>query len=130
MKKLSVILILALFSAAFAGAYLDYFHAKSEDGQVKIEWRTGEEPDVKEFVLERKSVNGPYMPIASLVPRGSNSVYEFVDDNAFKTEDVVFIYRLKIVGHDGSNTYSSEVSVSHSISGVKRTWGSIKAMFR
>jgi len=43
---------------------------------------------------------------------------------------MIFIYRLKIVDTNGQASYSNEVSVSHNVSGVKRTWGSIKAMFR
>ena len=64
-------------------------------------------------------------------PKGDNSYYTFTDQNAYKTNDMVFVYRLKIVDNSSVATYSADVTVSHSISSVyKRTWGSIKAMFR
>jgi hypothetical protein len=39
-------------------------------------------------------------------------------------------YRLKLVRPDKSFTYSNSVSVTHSVSSIKRTWGMIKEMFR
>ena len=58
--------------------------------------------------------------------------YEYTDQTAFKTNDQVYKYRIEIVDKDGSLSYSKEMSVLHNngISGVKRTWGSIKALFR
>jgi hypothetical protein len=39
-------------------------------------------------------------------------------------------YRLRIVRDDQSAGYSNTVTVTHSVSGIKRTWGMIKEMFR
>jgi len=130
-KKITLyILFLFAVSTAFAGAYLNFFNAKSENGNVKLEWKTQDESNVKQFVIERRSAQGGFMYLQTITPKGSNSYYTYVDEAAYKTQDVVFSYRLKIVDNDGSSSYSSERFVSHSISGVKRTWGSIKAMFR
>lgn len=131
MKKTSlVLLVLFIISTAFAGAFIDFFHARSENGQVLLEWKTSTEQSIKSFKIERKTVDGEFMEIASIQPQGNNSFYTFVDENALKTADVIYIYRLKIVDNNEQFSHSKEVSVSHSISGVKRTWGSIKAMFR
>ncbi|MBE2279223.1 MAG: hypothetical protein IAE91_02440 [Ignavibacteriaceae bacterium] len=62
--------------------------------------------------------------------RGSNSSYSFLDEGAYKSSDVLYIYRLKIIDKDNTQAYSKEISVNHAVSGVKKTWGSIKAMFR
>jgi hypothetical protein len=122
--------IIIIASAVYAGAWLDYFHGHSEGDDVRLEWRTGEEANLQRFVIERKTPQSPFVELATIDPKGSNSFYAYLDEAAYKTEDLVFVYRLKIVDNDGATSHSSEVTVSHNVSGVKRTWGSIKAMFR
>jgi hypothetical protein len=115
----------------YAGAYIEYFHARSESDDIRLEWQTGEESNLQKFVIERKTPQSSYTEIATLNPKGNNSYYSFTDQNAYKTNDIIFVYRLKIVDNNNLASYSADVSVSHSISSVyKRTWGSIKAMFR
>jgi hypothetical protein len=131
--KLTLLKVLVLFflvSTAMAGAFLDFFHGWSESENVKLEWKTGEENNIQHFVVERKSPQSSYTALATIQPLGSNKLYTYVDENAYKTSDLVFTYRLKIVELNGQSNYSTEVTISHNISGVKRTWGSIKAMFR
>ncbi len=132
MKKgiLKLFLILFLVVAVYAGAFLDYFQGRSEGENVRLEWKTSEEVDLQNFIIERKTPQNPYTEIGTVEPQGNNSFYTFLDESAYKTEALVFIYRLKILDNDGTVSYSSEVTVSHTVSGVKRTWGSIKAMFR
>jgi lipopolysaccharide export LptBFGC system permease protein LptF len=132
MKYLSIkiLLILTLVSVAFAGAYLDYFQAKSEGDNVQVEWKTGDETNVNHFSIQRKTPQTSYVEIATVQAKGNNSFYSFIDQSIYKTQDVIFVYQLKIVDNNAQTSFSSEVSVSPNISGVKRTWGSIKAMFR
>lgn len=130
LNLLKVSLLLLVAATVYAGAFLDYFHARSENEDVKLEWKTGDENNLQKFVIERKTPQSFFAEIGSISSQGSNSFYTFTDQNAYKSNDLVLIYRLKIVDNDGQISYSSEVTVSHNISGVKRTWGSIKAMFR
>ena len=132
MKKGIIILfsILVIAAAVYAGTFLDYFQGRSEGEDVLLEWKTSAEVDLKHFAIERKTPQNPYIELAIVEPKGSNSFYSYVDEVAYKIVDLVFIYRLKIVDNDGSTSFSAEVTVSHNVSGVKRTWGSIKAMFR
>lgn len=129
-KLLYILVILFTFSTLFAGAFIQYFNAKSEGDDIRLEWRTSEESNLKMFVVERKTHNNGFIEIGFVAPKGSNSSYVYVDQNVYKTTDLIFIYRLKIVENNNQFSYSNEISVSHSVSGVKRTWGSIKAMFR
>ncbi len=129
--KLSTIVIASLIIATvYAGAYIEYFHGSSESEDVRLEWQTGEESNLQKFVIERQTPQSSFSEIATILPKGSNSYYSYIDQNAYKTNDIVFVYRLKIVENNGTVTYSQKTTVSHSISGVKRTWGSIKAYFR
>ncbi|MGB9665126.1 MAG: hypothetical protein ACPL25_09465 [Ignavibacteria bacterium] len=129
-KNLTTLLIFGLVSLTFAGATLEFFRGKSENDKVILEWKSREESAVKEFIVERKSLNSDYIPLASIQPKGNNSYYSFIDETAFKSLGSIYYYRLKIVDYNGAVSYSNEISIFHSVSSVKRTWGSIKAMFR
>jgi hypothetical protein len=130
MKLSYVLVIILLATAVFAGTFLEYFQGRSDDEDIILEWKTREEADLQNFKVERKTPQSSYVEIATIQPKGSYSYYTYVDQSAYKSQNMMFIYRLKIVDNSGQVSYSNEVSVSHSVSGVKRTWGSIKAMFR
>jgi hypothetical protein len=130
MKLSYVLVIILLTTAVFAGTFLEYFQGRSDDEDIILEWKTREEADLQNFKVERKTPQSSYVEIATIQPKGSYSYYTYVDQSAYKSQNMMFIYRLKIVDNSGQVSYSNEVSVSHSVSGVKRTWGSIKAMFR
>lgn len=129
MKIKFLILFLITLSVIYAGAELVSFSAKSQNGNVVLNWQTSSETNLKHFVVERKSVDGSYFDIAVVEPR-SDKNYQYIDQSAFKTLDAVYSYRLRIVDNDGSASYSSIQSVYHNVSSVKRTWGSIKQLFR
>lgn len=129
MKKVLVLSLFTVFTL-FSGAFIEFFQAKSESNAIKLEWKTTSESNLKEFVVERKTVNGNFFALGKLQARGDNSYYSFIDETSLKTNDYVFVYRLKLVDHDNQFSLSREISVTHSLSDVKRTWGSIKAMFR
>ena len=123
---------MACFALAFASATIrdGSLQAHSDGNDVTIQWGTSEESLMKEFVVERQGNGEPgFIAIGSVAPKGSGAFYEFVDQTAFKTVASVYQYRIKMVSLDGV-TYSKVVTVSHNVSGVKRTWGSLKAMFR
>lgn len=130
MKLTAILTLVMLIVVSYAGAFLDYFHGRSEGDDVRLEWKTGEEVNLRHFKIERKTPQSSFVDIATIDPEGSNSYYSYLDQSAYKTNDMVFVYRLKIVDNDGQLSYSAEITVSHNVSGVKRTWGSIKAMFR
>jgi len=127
---IKIFLILAFVSVAFGGAILNYFEVKSQGDNVQVEWQTGTESNINHYSIQRRTPQTSFVEIATIQPKGSNSLYTYVDQSIYKTNDVIFIYQLKIVDSDMQATYSLERSASPNISGIKRTWGSIKAMFR
>lgn len=132
MKKLylAVFLFIIFIVTLFAEAYLRDFRGFSEGDNVRIEWETAEESNLNHFTIERRTPQSSFIEIATIQPKGSNSFYSYLDESAYKQNDFIFIYQIKIVDNSGSITRSSEISVTPNISGFKRTWGSIKAMFR
>jgi hypothetical protein len=107
------------------------FQASSDGINVTLHWLTEEENNVAHFEIERRSgTSGDFVSIASVDLKGP-SLYEYVDHSAFEKIASLYQYRIKIVYSNGAlPTYSTILTVSHTVSGVRRTWGSIKAMFR
>jgi len=131
MKVSTILFTFLIIATVYAGAYIQYFQGRSESDNIKLEWQTGDESSLQKFIIERKTPQSSFAEISIVSPKGSNSYYSFIDQNTYKTNDMVYIYRLKIVDYNNQVSYSAEVTVSHSVSSVaKRTWGSIKAMFR
>ena len=126
-----VCLLVSIASTLVAGAFLDFFSAHSDGNNITVEWKTRVESSLNLFEVQRKAgTNGEYTTLEQIQPKGSYSYYSFTDRSAYKTTDNVYTYRLKIVDEQSLPSYSNEVVVSHNVSSVKRTWGSIKAMFR
>ena len=70
------------------------------------------------------------MDLGEILPE-SDKYYEYVDETAYKSSGTLYYYRIAIVDNSGQTTYSNSVPVLHdNISSVKKTWGSIKALFR
>jgi hypothetical protein len=98
---------------------------------VVLTWQTTVEGNLKETSVERRVVNGVFSSIGSVPAKGDNSSYTFIDENAFKVQASFYTYRLVFIKNDGTKSSDGiELGVSHTTSVEKRTWGSIKALFR
>ncbi len=133
------VLVLAASSAVFAvQVTLQYFNAKSNGTSISLEWKSTVEQDIAEYQIERAGQDNQFRFVATIQAKGSNQAYSYRDDEAFgkrdgtdgSTASSFFTYRLRIIQADRSSTYSNTVGVTHNVSGIKRTWGMIKEMFR
>lgn len=112
--------------------------ANSDGKNVIIEWRTVSESTISYFEVERASQNQTFKYISTEKAHGYASSYSFKDDNVFMKDDNAdksissnnYSYRIKIVKKDNRYEYSNQVNVVHNISGIQKTWGMIKEMFR
>ena len=107
------------------------FQASSDGANVILHWITQDETNVQQFEVERRTgVDGSFTLVATINAKGPSS-YEFIDYSALRKSTTVYQYRIKIVFSNGAlSSYVGPITVSHTVSGVRRTWGSIKAMFR
>jgi len=118
----------------YGSVTLQFFTARDVSNGVFVEWKTGEEGGTAKFEIER-SADSPdnflYMDYRDAT--GNNSYYSFQDNsveyNGGRSSSIYF-YRLKCVEQNGSFTYTNHITVSHTVSGIRSTWGSIKAIFR
>jgi len=103
--------------------------ASSDGVNVTLRWVTDDESGVLRFEVERSSgIDGNFVSLGSMDHRGP-AVYEFVDHSAFMRTATIYQYRVTVVYNDGSRIPTRALTVSHTVSGVRRTWGSIKALF-
>jgi hypothetical protein len=130
-KALPLLITFILISGSLlAGATLQYFTARTNNDGVFIEWKTSNENGVQRFELERSAGNTEnFIYIESFNAKGSNSYYSH-QDNSVDVRNDIYYYRLKNIESNGSHSYSYNISVIHSVSGIRSTWGSIKAIFR
>lgn len=132
-RSISILAVFLLVAGtAIGGAFLDFFNGRSDGDNIVLEWKTRSESNLQRYEIQRKAgTSGEFVTLAVVQPKGSNSLYTYVDRSAYKDAESVYVYRLKILeASSGPSSYSNEITVTHSVSSVKRTWGSIKAMFR
>ena len=108
------------------------------DGHVSISWQKADESSVLRYEIWRAKVNGSVDPspvdfgkIGEIVQlAGDGHSYSFTDESAFKTTAGVFAYKIRVVFTNQSYLDSPASRTMVVSSTAKRTWGSIKAMFR
>ena len=130
-------ILLAGFFLLIASAFGDVIksgslQASSDGVNVTIRWATDDESNVVRYEVQRSSgVNGDFVSIGEPLSTKGPSVYEFVDHSAFMRTTTIYQYRIMIFFvNDPHGTPSQILTVSHTVSGVRRTWGSIKSLFR
>jgi hypothetical protein len=139
--KFLIVVFLAAITTLFAAqTVVESLTAKSEGDTIVVEWKSKDESDIRRFEVERSSENQQYSYVDNIDPRGSGSVYRFVDDEVYFKDQAtkrnspqqkkLYSYRLKIVYDNNEFAYSDVVYVSHNVNGIRRTWGMIKEMFR
>ncbi len=133
MKRKSVLialLVLSTISMVLAGGIKDgTLSAQSNGTNIIVRWMSESEIDVRGYQVERRAgTDGPFVLLTTpyIPAKGDGATYEFVDNAAYRVTDNLYQYRITAIGNNA--TYY--VTVNHRVSDVRRTWGSIKAMFR
>lgn len=132
---LLLFLIISLsYTVIFGDAVISNFRCEAIKNKVILKWSTLSEVNCKEFVIERSLDQKNFKKIGVKKAAGNSSEireYAYHDNTVFRTNSNIFYYQIKIIdNNDQVKLYSERVSISPSISSVRHTWGSIKAMFR
>lgn len=126
--------IVTIVGTVLAGVLrANYPQASHRNGNIVVTWATEDESNVREFrVLRKSGMDGEFVELRNSIvaAKGTPSVYEYQDTEAFKTSVGIYFYQVRIVFNDGSYAHSAIAPISPPASAAKRTWGSIKAMFR
>ena len=129
---LGVVLALSLTGIVSAGVMKGQPSARSDGSSITVHWDSDDETGVVGYEIARKvGWDGQYVILMpSYRAKGSNQPYDFVDETAFRTTATFYKYRITALYANGARSDPFETGVSHTVSSVRRTWGSIKAMFR
>jgi hypothetical protein len=116
-----------------AGAVIDDFTASRDQNSIVISWSTEQESNVLKFVIERSTDMTNWGWVGDVAAFGESTIkrtYQYKDKNLYKTDQATFFYRLKTTDKNGQSAIYSVVQSASGFSGIRHTWGSIKAMFR
>jgi hypothetical protein len=124
-------LLIVLGASGYAQVNVALTRVHAYDGYIRVEWSVKSEDDVDHYEIWRSAGSQSLFAVVGTAQRG---VFYF-DDRAdlSKTEDQVFSYIVRAVNASGTMIAQSgkmPVSYGNASSTAKRTWGSIKAMFR
>jgi hypothetical protein len=127
----TVIAVFCLFSVVLANFIFLEYSATPSNNSVLIEWTTKSETGINKFAIMRSSDDKSFFEIGSVVPVKDGQNYSFTDDNVVFKDTQTFFYKLRAVRADDSLVEETQsLPVHPNISGIYRTWGAIKAMFR
>ena len=112
---------------------LKYFNVVEDGNSFVLSWESAEEDAVLSFELERKTTfsNNEFLLLKAVPARGADYQYQHRDAQVFKAGgggDVVD-YRLMAIYSSGAREILVTKSVNYTPTALRRTWGSIKAMF-
>jgi hypothetical protein len=125
------ILLAAPFWLAASTIVLSRFEARTEGSDVIVSWQASVETGVRTYVLERKTrYDVQFVELTRLQAKGANQLHEFRDTRIYKAVGELVEYRLRVVYDDQSFVLVDPISVDYTPTAVRRTWGSIKAMFQ
>jgi uncharacterized GH25 family protein len=133
MRKILIIIlcIIGLFSLSFASFIFLEYSATPSNNSVVIEWLTKSEDGVSKFAVLRSTDDQNYIEIGFVVSKKQPQNYYYTDENVVFKDTQTFFYKLRAVRADNSLIEETQSLIVHpNISGIYRTWGAIKAMFR
>lgn len=130
--RATVLLALLLVAAASSGVELEYFRVEKEDAEFVLRWQAVNESDVRQYQIFRQtSLSGDrFVRIQTVSPHGAGRPYEFRDSQVFKDASEMVTYSLEAVMTGGERVTFEKVSAEYTSTALRRTWGSIKAMFQ
>jgi hypothetical protein len=126
----AAILLFVLTGMVLAQSNPTITKVESFVGYIRVEWTINSEAGVDHYEVWRSSGSSDLILIG-VVQRGT---FYLEDRNSlYKTEDQYFNYQVRAIGSNPSIQGKSEIvgiRFMSTSSTAKRTWGSIKAMFR
>ena len=104
--------------------------------EIVIRWSVSREVEVQKYTLKRKMIHDDsFQFLTDINPAavsGTGHNYEYIDRNVFKSTagSEPVIYELHVDFADGTSRHIGQAEVNYTATAIRRTWGSIKAMFQ
>ncbi|MES1223724.1 MAG: T9SS type A sorting domain-containing protein, partial [Bacteroidota bacterium] len=94
---------------------LVYFNGTLENNTTLLKWRTSNEINTSQFIVERSIDAHNYQRIGTVAAKGNSTTandYKYTDFDVMKQSSSVIYYRLKMVDIDGAYKYSNVVTIT------------------
>ncbi len=131
LKYIFIIFIFISFVSAGGDVSFSEYSAQPGANKVYVSWATQNENDVKYFSVQRSNDDRKYTELARVNPQGAGYHYEYEDQNVLFKGNGALFYKITAFSVDGVVLGQTSVMLVHpNISGIFRTWGAIKAVFR
>jgi len=135
LKKGLLILGVILLTGAtmFAGRVrVSSFTIQEQGRDFIISWQSDVEEDVRQYEIARKTPysNDQFVRVYETPAHGVNKLYSFKDNQVFKAGSDKVDYQLEVVYSNGVREIVKTQSMNYTTTAVRRTWGSLKAMFQ
>ncbi|MFT5142543.1 MAG: hypothetical protein ACI80V_000463 [Rhodothermales bacterium] len=133
-RRIPIILSVLVLSAASMGygVKLEFFEITPNGKDFTVKWQMETEDEVREYELTRRTPysNQQFVAVQALHAHGVGLPYQFVDDQVYKMASEQVDYRLEVIYENGLREVVVTQSVNYTSTAIRRTWGSIKAMFQ
>lgn len=133
MKRFPLLVLPFLIAASMGyGVRLASFDVSPDGRSFAISWQMDLEEDVREYELMRRTPysNDQFVRVQAFKAHGTGRPYVFRDDQVYKAAADYVEYRLDAVYSNGLRESVADAKLNYTTTAVRRTWGSIKAMFQ
>lgn len=119
-------------SLFFSDVRLKEYSLERQGNDIVLRWEAEVEVDVDLYVVQRSTSasRGLFVDVRKISAQGAGRPYEFHDDQLYKDNSEMVSYRIVAVFKDGASYVFADKSIDYTSTAVRRTWGSIKAMFQ
>lgn len=130
-KHILVLAVLLTAAFSFDGARLNYFSVEPDGADFVVTWESALEDAVLTYEVQRRSAitNNEFVQVQSVSAEGAGKTYTVRDNQVYKSSSELVDYRLQAVYTSGARQVLVTRSVNYTPTAIRRTWGSIKAMF-
>lgn len=128
---INFLLFLVFTMPVFSGSIFSEYSAEPQQDRVELKWVTKSEIDADHFTILRSNDSQNFIKLKTMNCEGPGTTYKYLDkDIAFKNAKPKY-YKIKVVKKNGEVIEMTDTMIVHpNISGIFRTWGAIKALFR
>lgn len=127
----ALIILAGWGSSSVFDVKLDRQDAVPDGTSFVITWESRVEVDLDRYVLEKRTVFSPgYTTMTTVEPKGAGYEYSYRDTEVYKGAEEVIEYRIKALSPTAQEIVFEPLQVTYTPTAVRRTWGSIKAMFQ
>jgi hypothetical protein len=125
--------LLGLMPVALLSFELTEFSAMPAENAIELTWRISDSGEVLYVIIQRSQDEMSWEDVATVYSQSGQDIYSYRDNAVVKNDrQLAGTYYYRLVFHlvNGENQVSASIMAQPRYSGVYRTWGSLKALFR